>query len=262
MSASMKCWCTMPMPAAIASAGLGSAPRGRRPGSRPRRAGACRRASSSASTCRRRSRRRSRAPRRGAPRSSMSRFATTPGNRLVMPRSSTAYGRPPAVAPAAAPSLLCGQGGPSSPGRRGCAPALQSRGGGITPSADSVRRRRRRADADPSPRILSHEASVRDPPDERRARAHRPGPPWNRSGRGPPERTRDAITASVGTVISPSTIFCLYSSMSLLMSSMKPPEVARPTPSVDRSLTTSVPPLTLPSTKSTRCRPGRRCRPA
>src|SRR4051812_23444340 len=55
-------------------------------------------------------------------RSSMSRLATTPGKRLVIPRSSTAYGEPSAGGPAAAllpvtpvaaivgPSLGCARG--------------------------------------------------------------------------------------------------------------------------------------------------------
>ena len=91
LSASMKCWCTMPMPAAIASLGERNDDLAcRRRGSCPRRDAASRRGSSSGSTCRRRSRRRPRArsPRRTA--RLMSRLATTPGNRLVIPRSSTA----------------------------------------------------------------------------------------------------------------------------------------------------------------------------
>src|SRR3954471_20215809 len=66
-----------------------------------------------------------------ATRSSMSRLATTPGNRLVMPRSSTAYGTPPAGAVICAPRLRAGgprpllvppvrgRDPPPEPGRRG-----------------------------------------------------------------------------------------------------------------------------------------------
>src|SRR6185312_8099775 len=54
----------------------------------------------------------------------------------------------------------------------------------------------------------------------------------------------------VGTVISPDLILSAYSLICAWMSSMKPPEVARPTPSVFRSLMMSDPPLILPSTKS------------
>src|SRR4051812_14002561 len=92
LSASMKCWCTMPMPAAIASLGL------RKCTSRPSTrmcpsSGRCIPYSvfisvdlpapfSPTMACT--------SPR--ATRSSMSLFATTPGKRLVIPRSSTASG--------------------------------------------------------------------------------------------------------------------------------------------------------------------------
>src|SRR3954468_13675019 len=92
LSASMKCWCTMPMPAAIASLGL------RRCTSRPSTriwpsSGRCMPYSvfinvdlpapfSPTMACT--------SPR--ATRSSMSLLATTPGKRLVIPRSSTASG--------------------------------------------------------------------------------------------------------------------------------------------------------------------------
>ena len=85
LSASMKCWCTMPMPTAMASRGdlkLCSTPR---TGSFPRPAAARRRGSSSASTCRRRSPRRSRGSSPAATARSMPSLATTPGNRLTMP---------------------------------------------------------------------------------------------------------------------------------------------------------------------------------
>ena len=68
---SMKCWWTMPMPAAIASPGPAKCWTRRRAGSRPRRAGRGRRARSSASTCRRRSRRAGSGSRRARPIRSM-----------------------------------------------------------------------------------------------------------------------------------------------------------------------------------------------
>ena len=91
---SMKCWCTIPIPALdrvlrrrerdrlavdddLALVGLGTARRG------------C----SSASTCRRRSRRGARAPRRGGGRSRRGRWRRSPGKRFVIPRSSRTGGR-------------------------------------------------------------------------------------------------------------------------------------------------------------------------
>ena len=72
-STSMKCWCTMPMPAAMASCGLSDArPACRRRGSRRCRPGRGRRGSTSGSTCRRRSRRRCRGSCRAATARSMS----------------------------------------------------------------------------------------------------------------------------------------------------------------------------------------------
>ena len=83
-STSMKCWWTMPMPAAIASCAAGDADRpGRRRGSRRRRPGRSRRGSTSASTCRRRSRRRCRGWCRAGPTRSMSRLAWTGAEALV-----------------------------------------------------------------------------------------------------------------------------------------------------------------------------------
>jgi hypothetical protein len=62
LSASMKCWCTMPMPAAMASSGVAARPRSPSTVIVPSSGAASRRGSSSASTCRRRSRRRWRGP--------------------------------------------------------------------------------------------------------------------------------------------------------------------------------------------------------
>src|SRR5690349_17512541 len=59
----------------------------------------------------------------------MSRLATTPGNRLVMPCSSTAYGTPPAGAG------ICG---PSSLGRDGAARLIPSPPDGGTPPSHDV----------------------------------------------------------------------------------------------------------------------------
>ncbi len=66
-----------------------AAPPGRRPGSRPRRAGTARRGSSSASTCRRRSRRAGRGSRPARTSRSTASLATMPGKTLVTPRSSS-----------------------------------------------------------------------------------------------------------------------------------------------------------------------------
>ena len=91
LSASMKCWKTMPMPCGdgVGRRGEGDllAVDGR---SCPRRASARRRGSSSASTCRRRSRRPARARCRARIVMSTSWLAITPGNRLPIPRTWTA----------------------------------------------------------------------------------------------------------------------------------------------------------------------------
>ena len=87
LSASVKCWCTMPMPAASAAFGLpgGSGrPNDLDRARRRRRSG--RTGSTPASTCRRRSRRAAPAPRRACSSSEMASLATSAPKRLVMPR--------------------------------------------------------------------------------------------------------------------------------------------------------------------------------
>ena len=86
---SMKCWCTMPMPAPIASAARRSRPAAVDDDLALVRGGTARRGCSSASTCRRRSRRAARGPRPRCRSNRRRRWRRRRGYRLVMPRSSS-----------------------------------------------------------------------------------------------------------------------------------------------------------------------------
>jgi hypothetical protein len=170
-------------------------------------------------------------------------LATTPGNRLVMPCSSTADPEPlPVSGPAAAGGLLLDVEMTHSPET----PLL---GGGFSSCRGHppVRSRRRARAPDGHGRIRrSTRLWIRPIGSGTAVRSGRdPGPEHRPSGRQPGRRFGHFFGVSA-TLILPSTIPCFALSMSLWMSSMKPPEVASETPSCLRSKAV-VPFIGLPS---------------
>ena len=187
--------------------------------------------------------------------SSMSRLATTPGKRLVMPRSSTAFGAVlgggPAAVPAGAPVSAMGWASPLSvrPRRRGARPHIRVGDGGVgrrrRPARDRALAGRARIACSPhdvAPRRRAGRpgrgiVARRPAPGRRRARARCPGPPSGSTcgadplgaGQHPRSRGDRDLDLAVDDLLTVAVDVWSW------MSSMNPPVVDRPTPSLSRS---------------------------